>query len=183
MHQTRTLSARPNCLCPVVVSLRCARRVDPIVLNHYTGVTVRGNTITIVAGPTPSQLVSTARLTQRLASNGRTPLSPANFVLSGWGTGASVTGVSGFDQAARFTVNSGTATGITANPTMTLTFADLAWPNAPVCVASPGPPGSPPVGAPAFLSTSTSTTAVTVTYNGSPEASKTYLMQILCMGI
>jgi len=151
---------------------------NPREANKFNGVTARGNT------STTGQLAATARLSQRLASNGRTALTGGpngNFndpAMNGWGAGATISNISGFDQAARFTVNSGSG-GITANPTVTLTFADGPWPNAPVCVASPGDG----TGKPVVLTVTTSADHVTVTYQGTPVASQTYPIQLLCMGI
>jgi hypothetical protein len=63
---------------------------NPLEADKFTGVTARGNT------STAGVLAPTARLSQRLASSGRTALSASNLPLSPtWGSAASVTGVSG----------------------------------------------------------------------------------------
>jgi len=56
------------------------------------------------------------------------------FSGSGWGSSPSFTGVTGTDAAFSLQVTSGT--GTTAGAAITLTFADLQWPNAPIYVCT-----------------------------------------------
>ena len=61
----------------------------------------------------------------RSVRNGSPPTA-ANFTLAGWGNTATVTGISGNDQAVRFTISS-LGVGQAANPTVTYTYADGAF--------------------------------------------------------
>jgi hypothetical protein len=106
-------------------------------------------------------------------------LAAGNITLSGgWGTTASKTVLSGAnDQRGRFTVTS-SGTGQSANPTITITFADGAWYQAPLAaiVRNGGSQLTVP-----FDWTSTTTTLV-ITWRGTPVAAETYTFEFIVMG-
>lgn len=91
---------------------------------HFTTPVVDSGNLTLAASDV---------LTRRLIANQGTPLVNGDFAISaGWGsTGAVAAGVNATDQRGRFTVTPG-GTGIVANPTVTLTYKDGAWPVAPM---------------------------------------------------
>ena len=104
----------------------------------------------------------------------------ANITAStGWGgsgaAGNSISAVSGYAQRFRFTITTGT-TG--ANPTITATFSD-ALPFAPLCEAKVvGPVGSTFGN---FSSgTETVTSTGTMTFQGTPTGSTTYVIDVDC---
>ncbi len=96
----------------------------------------------------------------------------ADFTLSaGWGSTATVTGVSGTDRRWRaiFTPN---GTSIAANPTITLNYKDGAWSPAPISIITRA--GGTGIGCSAFSWAVSSTTALVLTCNGTPIAGETY---------
>ena len=108
---------------------------------------------------------------------GATPLASGDFALSGgWGGSPAIGSITGTDQGFTATVTAGSSPA--ANPTVTLTFHDGAWPNAPIFTCSSATGGS---GTPQLWLVSTTTTALTATYNGTPSASATY--PVTCVGI
>lgn len=105
-------------------------------------------------------------------------LEVADFALhANWGNTASVGTVSGSDHRGRFTVTSA-GTGQGANPTVTLTFKDSAWPAAPfVVVVRNG--GSQPTVLPTWT---VSTTQLVVTFAGTPISAQSYTYEFIVMG-
>ncbi len=108
---------------------------------------------------------------------GATALASGDFSLSGgWGGSPTVGSIIGTDQGFTATITAGSSPA--ANPTVTLTFHDGAWPNAPVFTCSSASGGT---GSPQLWLVSTTTTALTAVYNGTPSASATY--PVTCVGI
>jgi hypothetical protein len=105
-----------------------------------------------------------------------TALTAADFAISGWGTGATITNVEGTDTACQLTVTAGTTPSI--SPTITLTYHDGAWPKNPM-VMSQMVGGS---GAVSDFVNSTTTTQAVLTYDGLPVATKTYTVMLLSLG-
>lgn len=119
-------------------------------------------------------LLATAHITKT-----GTALVAGDFALSaGWGTTASVGTILGNDQRCSFVVTS-TGTGQGASPTITLTFTDGAWPVAPVVVISrtSGSALTTP-----FLVSSVTTTALVLTYAGTPVAAETFGISVIILG-
>lgn len=85
--------------------------------------------------------------------------------------------VLGFDSAWQMTVTC-QGSNIAANPTILLTFADGAWPNAPIGTSKQI--GGTGVAAP--TQDSTTTTTWTITFNGVPSSGSTYILEGLCLG-
>jgi hypothetical protein len=116
-------------------------------------------------------------LIKRVKASQGTALGAGDFALSaGWGAGATVTGVTGTDQGWQMTV---TAAGTpAANPSVTLTFKDGTWTNAPICVSKMvgGTGGVTP------LTEAPAATANTLTFQGTPVAASTYILASVCMG-
>lgn len=111
-----------------------------------------------------------------------TPLVAGNFALSsGWGTTASVTVNSGCDSAFSITVTSG-GTGQAANPTITLTYQDGTWGNAPNAMAKIEAATSSSDLSTPVTETTTATTLV-VTYHGTPVAGNTYSFSARVLGL
>jgi hypothetical protein len=92
----------------------------------------------------------------------------------GWGTGSAVTSISGRNSAMKFTVTSGTT--VRANPTITVTFP-AAFTGAPACSVAHGS---------SDISTrdtwTTSTTALTIAFNGTPTPGLAHDYQVVCIG-
>lgn len=119
---------------------------------------------------------------------GRTTLcATGDFAMSaGWGTSPVLTVVRGSDVAASITIQAKATVG--ANPTITYTFKNGAWANAPIVVccrtdiqAATGAPATNVQNE--FVVTSVSTTQVVFTFNGTPVANTTYGLNFICMGV
>jgi hypothetical protein len=115
---------------------------------------------------------------RRLHSTG-TALVVGDFSASaGWGTGASVSAVSGDDAHGTVTVTSGTTPSV--DPTVTLTFKDGTWTDAPSCFAKlilPEDSLMTPV-----LESTTATTMV-LKFKGTPLASTAYQLKFFNYGV
>lgn len=111
-----------------------------------------------------------------------TALMTSDFVISGsFGVGASMT-VSGVDSAFDMTVTAGSS-GVSSDPTVTLTFADGAWTSAPHCVVSRGDVVAP--NALYWGTESTSTTQAVfglINPAGSPTVNNVYKATVVCVG-
>ena len=117
-------------------------------------------------------------LIKRMKASQGTALGAGDFALSaGWGTTATVTAVTGTDQGWQITVTS-SGTGQAASPTVTLTFKDGTWTNAPICVSKMV--GG--TGAVTQLTESPAATTNTLTFQGTPVAASTYILASVCMG-
>lgn len=97
---------------------------------------------------------------------------------TGWGSGASVSAVSGDDSHGTVTVTSGTSPS--ANPTVVLTFKDGTWTNAPFAFAELVSP-TDSLMTPVRVSATTATT-MTLTFYGTPAASTAYQMRFFVFG-
>lgn len=141
---------------------------------YLTGTAANINTI-LPTGPPGS---GGSLLVVRLILNGGTALGAGNFALSaGWGSTAAVSGVVGFDSVWQITVTP-SGSGIALNPTVTLTFADGAWPNPPVGVSK----SIGGTGGIADTIDATTTTAWTITFVGLPVSGSTYIFEGTCVG-
>lgn len=139
----------------------------------------QGNGSTVDVGSiTPVSTGSISTYMNRLILAGGTALTASNFTLSaGFGSTASVSSVVGTDSNWQITVTAG-GSGIASIPTITLTFADGAWPNAPIAQSKPtGGTGG-------LVSTqdATTTTTWTMTFLGTPGSGSTYSFEGLCIG-
>ena len=105
-------------------------------------------------------------------------LANSNIALSaGWGSTATVTSTTGFNNQVTWTVNA-TGTGQAANPTMTVTWTPTAWATAPGCIAQETS-GTPLA---QVTMTAPTTTSVVLTWNGTPTASNSYAFSLHCSG-
>jgi hypothetical protein len=113
----------------------------------------------------------------KMVGNGNTcyTSSGGNVSMSGWGSTATFGPCSGVDFAFTVQVNSA-GTGQTANPTVTYTFRNGAWPNSGnyTCTMTGG------TGTYAFVGVNQGTSSVTFFYVGTPAASATYVFT--CVG-
>lgn len=117
--------------------------------------------------------------TLRLAASG-TPLTAANVTVgAGWGSTATVSGIGGTDMGGQINITAGGA-GIASGASVTLTFADGAWPVIPT-VMSVRNDIALPIGA-IFAVFNISTTFVTFTFGGLPVAGTTYAVRWMTMG-
>ena len=104
--------------------------------------------------------------------------SDAAIALSaGWGSTAAVSLASGYDSVLTFTVTPG-GTGIAINPTITITFKDGTWGNAPGCLMNQT--GGNDVIGDVFVTQSA--TAPVFTWLATPTTGKTYSFTMLCPG-
>jgi hypothetical protein len=144
--------------------------VDPATGLFYT---IRSDQITWQAGLLASNVTPVGAV--RYASHG-TPLVAGDFVLTGWGSGASI-GVAGTDQGFVILITCGT--GPTFASVATLTFHDGAWPFLPVGLVNftGGTGAAAPISGP-----SCSPTVLSWAYLGTPTAGLTYQFQCVLMG-
>jgi hypothetical protein len=104
---------------------------------------------------------------------GGTPVTTSNFSISGWGTGAAVLAVSQnpVDESGSILITSGSGS-ISANPTVTFTFADGTGTNNVVCSANRTDLiGS---GNESFRTTTFAATSNTFTFAGTPTTTSNY---------
>jgi len=134
---------------------------------------------------TTAPIFTSVAQAQRYKTSG-TALATSDFVLSaGWGTSPVLTVVGGNDQCASITIQAKATVG--ANPTVTLTFKNGTWTNAPIVVCG-RTELSAATGAPAaavsneWVPTTVSATQVVFTFNGTPVANSTYGLSFICMG-
>jgi hypothetical protein len=98
----------------------------------YTAGSSLGNS-SITDDGTSVGLTEQVKLKRISVANG-TAQTSTNFVLgTQWGTSPSVGSIVGTDQALQFVVTSGTGSP-TTGATVTITFADGSWGNAPICI-------------------------------------------------
>ncbi len=115
----------------------------------------------------------------RIEADQGTPITSAQIVPSaGFGSTASVSAVTGFDQAFQFTVTAN-GSGIGANPTLTISFINGAWNEAPLFLVQRNDLNAP-YGAPPHTVVVTATT-ITITFNGTPSSGTSY--KFLCSGM
>jgi hypothetical protein len=100
---------------------------------------------------------------------------------AGWGTTASVSAVSGTDQAFTVTIASA-GTGQAANPQVTLTFHDGTWSNAPVVVCARGNDSGSSPSTGFWESGSTSATTFVLQFIGTPLAGQSYIANCVVAG-
>lgn len=112
----------------------------------------------------------------RLTASG-TSLTSGDFLLTGWGAGATITAIHGSDMAHRFVIIAGTAPS--ASPFIQLTFHDGTWAFAPVIQAAV----TGGTGAITDISVLSLPTAYVLTYQGLPVAGNTYIFNVNCTGV
>lgn len=105
-------------------------------------------------------------------SNLGTAQSGGNISITGWGSGAAVSAVSGYGQRATFTITAGTAP-LALNPTIALTFPTAA-PAAPICTPRQDDGGTGIV-AELSIGTPSTTGCGTVTWLQTPVSGATYI--------
>jgi hypothetical protein len=140
-----------------------------------TGLTVNLDNLAAVTSVSPPILFSIPNSARFYASG--TNLVAGDFVLSGWGAGATITAIHGSDMAHRFTITAGTTPSI--SPTIQLTFHDGAWTNAPVIHASI----TDGTGQVSDIRAARTTTTYTLTYEGLPTGTQTYIIDVICIGV
>lgn len=119
-----------------------------------------------------------AALIKRIKATQATALVAGDFALSGgWGATAAVSAVTGTDQGWQMTVTANGA-GVAANPTITLTFKDGTWTNAPIGLSKM----IGGTGAITDLTDAPTATTWVITFNGTPVAGSTYQIAGIAMG-
>lgn len=128
-------------------------------------------------------IFNSAALARRIKANQGIAYVAADSAIAlsvGWGNTAAVSAATGsFDQCLTFSVTAN-GTGIAANPTITITFKDGTFTNAPVFVVTRNDLSSP-FNAPA-MTWSESATALTITLNGTPLSGSVYTFRCLALG-
>lgn len=104
-----------------------------------------------------------------------TAQSSGNIALSGWGSGAAVSSVSGYSQRTQFTITAGTTPS--ASPTIVVTFPD-ASPAAPICYAQQV--GGTGANQPIANGTTSTSGSGTLTWSGTPVNTSTYKVVVDC---
>ena len=147
-------------------------------LSNSPYVAAAGSTAsTMFAEQLPMTLTKLLQVQRIRASQGMA-LAAGNFALSaGWGSTATVTSVIGTDQAWQITVTS-SGTGQAANPTVTLTFKDGAWANAPITISKM----TGGLGTVTALTEAPTSTTNLITFQGTPVSGKTYILSSIAMG-
>lgn len=116
---------------------------------------------------------STLRVASRIGLTG-TPHTSVDWTLSaGWGSGASIA-VDSLDLAGIVVITSGSS-GVTASPTVTLTFADGPFSSPPLVFQSPRDIN----GASGFVVTDAQIDTVTWTFVGTPATSTGYYLSYI----
>lgn len=153
-----------------------------------SGVVVMASGPTITGATLSGSTVSSGILqTKRLNIHGGTAISSGNIALSaGWGTSPTLTIVRGTDQAAVIQITAKAT--VSANPTVTVTFADGTFTQVPVVVPSRSDTvaaaGAPTASvANEWVVTNTTATAVTFTFVGTPVANNIYGLTWIALGI
>lgn len=117
----------------------------------------------------------------RLKANRGTALVSGDFALSaGWGSTAALSAIAGTDTGFTVTVTANGA-GIAANPTLTLTYKDGTWTNAPVFTVTRGDGNAPTTGFWIVQAASTATAAITQ-FVGLPVAGNAYTIYVIVVG-
>lgn len=141
--------------------------------------TLVANGIAIV--PVSSLVVNGLLTARRIRTTGGTTLVSGDIALSaGWGSTASVLSIAGTDQRFSLTVQSA-GVGQAANPTITVTYKDGAWPAIPrsLVVRNDNYAYQPTV-LPKWNNT---TTTVEIVFLGTPVAGETYQYEVLTLGM
>lgn len=117
-------------------------------------------------------------VTRRLHSYLGTEIAAADVAISsGWGNTPTPTAtVTGNDQRGTISFTSGSV-GLTANPTVVLTYKDGAWPIVPFAYVLRNDTASP-----VEITWSTTATALTITLAGTPVASTVYTFDYAILG-
>jgi hypothetical protein len=142
---------------------------------YINGSTFNLNTAVAASTVFPPVLVQSGNINRLLTTLG-TPLSSSDFILSGWGAGATISLITGTDTAVRFVVTAGSAPSV--QPTVTLTYHDGSWLLPPMVISQM----SGGTGAVSDITSSASPTGVTVTYQGLPLNGQNYIIDILTIG-
>lgn len=150
-----------------------------IFANWITGNGLIGSTVTISSGASDILILDNQAFNvKRYRATSGTTLVAGDISLSaGWGSTATVSAISGTDQRFRLTVTSA-GTGQSSNPTATLTFKDGTWTTAPFATCAHN--GGSQITVPGTWTTTT--TALTLTFQGLPVAAETYTFECLVMG-
>lgn len=120
---------------------------------------------------------------KRLRANQGTAYSGADAAIvinASWGTTATKSAATGFDQAFQFTVNSA-GTGQAASPTIVITFKDGTWTNVPIVDVSRNDNATPTTST-FFPVWTTTATVLTITMNGTPTAGQSYIFTVMVFG-
>jgi len=105
------------------------------------------------------------------------PVTAANFSITGWGAGASISAVSGDQIRCRLTVTAGTAPSI--SPSVALTFPVPFFPNPPISMAwVTGGSGQY-----ADMANVATNTNIIFIYTDLPAAGKTYILMLDTLGV
>jgi hypothetical protein len=144
----------------------------------YTSASAIGNS-SITDNGTTVGLTEQVNLERINVSNG-TALTSSNFgtLSSQWGSGAAFTSVTGTDQAFQFVVTTGTSTS--GGGTLTITFENGSWGNAPICIEKNEAVGG--AGSLITLKNTTTATTITITDTTAPTASTAYTINVFCFG-
>lgn len=149
-----------------------------------------------VTGDTVAELAATQTLTNKTlgGAGSTTPNTPFNRFkatqgsalvtgdvgsLTGWGTTATVSAVTGRDSCGSITISS-SGTGQAANASFVLTFHDGTWSTAPIPVALRGDSNAPTGGGVAAAASATVCTFVFL--NGTPVAGTSYTFNFVFIG-
>ena|SRR2546422_1005964 len=115
---------------------------------------------------------------KRIKANRGTTLAGGNFTLSAsFGSSAAVGSIAGTDTRAQFTITS-VGTGQSANPTITLTFADGTYTTSPFAIVTRNGGDQPSV----LPTWSTTGTTLAITFPGTPAAGETYTFAVQILG-
>ena len=166
-------TATPTLTLPTTTGTLASSATAPISLDSTTGAIACSTCATTSA----SNTFTGANNTFKRVASSATALSCSNITFQSYGTGASCTSVAGDDTAMHIVVATGTSPG--ASSGFTVTFADGAWSNSPVCIPEMADSGTAGY---QNIKHSTTTTTMVVTHAGTPVASTTYTFDAICVG-
>lgn len=153
----------------------------------YYATNCPGNTFNTVTTSFSGASLATTSLLNRTVNNFATLINGAKFaaadiaLAAGWGTTATVSQINGTDTGFNLRV-AANGTGITANPTVTVTFHVGAWAAAPVALPNPWLNIGTGVTFP-HLSPTVTTATLTLQFFGTPVTGNTYETAVLLMGM
>jgi hypothetical protein len=153
------------------------------------GTSVPANTVTTAGSQTLTNksLGGTGSTTpntpyNRLKATQGSALVNGDFSISaGWGSTASITTLVGTDSMFAIIITTG-GTGISANPTLTITYHDGTWTNSPLVLPTRGDSVTIAAGTGMWTVQANNPTATTYQFNATPNSGASYVLTTMAVG-
>jgi hypothetical protein len=181
---TETYKVVPDCTDTTGNHLNYTQSTDA----WSCGTSVSANTVTTAGtqGLTNKTLGGSGSTTphtisNRIRASGGSAVVAGDFTLNAsWGSTASESVLAGSTDSAGQLSITANGTGIAANPLITFTFHDGAWPSRPTCVTGRNDSSGITAGMGYFAGNSTSTTQALFGLIATPTAGNTYIVTWIC---